>query len=279
MQKMSAEEAFQTLRRDPRYRDLIRDAYLDEDVSAAAARFELSGEFAEVRALMQRHLPGGVVLDLGAGNGIVSYALARAGAAKVIALEPDPSASIGRGAVERLCAGLPVATLDSFGEQIPLPDASVDAVYTRQVLHHTTDLPQVLRECYRITRPGGLFLACREHIVDDDAQMAEFLAKHPVHQLAGNENAYRLDEYTSAIASAGYQNLRVLRTYDSVINAFPAVRSQQELAALPEKRFRQAFGPLGGALAHIPPLRALYWRRLNRPVAGRMYTFVAYKPG
>lgn len=279
MQKMSPEEAFQTLRRDPRYRDLIRDAYLDEDVSAAAARFELSGEFAEVRALMQRHLPGGIVLDLGAGNGIVSYALARAGAAKVIALEPDPSATIGRGAVERLCAGLPVTTLDSFGEQIPLPAASVDAVYTRQVLHHTADLPQVLRECYRITRPGGLFLACREHIVDDDTQMAEFLAKHPVHQLAGNENAYRLDEYTSAISSAGYQNLRVLRTYDSVINAFPAVRSQQELATLPEKRFRQAFGPLGGVLAHVPPLRALYWRRLNKPVAGRMYTFIAYKPG
>jgi ubiquinone/menaquinone biosynthesis C-methylase UbiE len=279
MQKMSAEEAFQTLRRDPRYRDLIRDAYLDEDVSAAAARFEASGEFAEVQALMQRWLPGGVVLDMGAGNGIVSYALARAGAAQVIALEPDPSDSIGRGAVERLCAGLPVTTLNSFGEHIPLPDTSVDAVYTRQVLHHTTDLPQVLRECYRITRPGGLFLACREHIVDDDAQMAEFLAKHPVHQLAGNENAYRLDEYTGAIVSAGYQNLRVLRTYDSVINAFPAVRSQQELATLPEKRFRQAFGPLGGALGRISLLRALYWRRLHKPVAGRMYTFVAYKPG
>jgi hypothetical protein len=37
-----------------------------------------------------------------------------------------------------------------------------------------------------------VLLATREHVVDDPAQHAEFLARHPVHQLAGGENAFSL---------------------------------------------------------------------------------------
>ena len=88
----------QRLRADPRFADLVRDTYIDEDVSASATRFEASGEWQAVHELLKPCLPGATVIDLGAGNGIASRALANAGAGRVFAVEPDSSDSIGRGA-------------------------------------------------------------------------------------------------------------------------------------------------------------------------------------
>lgn len=41
---------------------------------------------------------------------------------------------------------------------VPIPDASVDAVLSTQVLEHTLDPELYLRECYRVLRPGGRLL-------------------------------------------------------------------------------------------------------------------------
>jgi SAM-dependent methyltransferase len=42
-------------------------------------------------------------------------------------------------------------------EQVPLPDASVDVVISNCVINLSTDKDQVLREAYRVLRPGGRF--------------------------------------------------------------------------------------------------------------------------
>ncbi|MCU0885274.1 MAG: hypothetical protein MUC44_10055 [Beijerinckiaceae bacterium] len=72
---------------------LARAAYFDEPV-AAALRYQASAEFGAVRALLPPK--AGRALDLGAGNGILSHALAREGWA-VTAVEPDPSELVGAG--------------------------------------------------------------------------------------------------------------------------------------------------------------------------------------
>ena len=176
---------------------------LGPDVVASAHRFEATGEFAAVRALLGDRLRGASVVDVGAGTGIASYAFARAGAAKVWAVEPDRSGEVGRGAMAKLMAGLPIEGVDAFGEQMPLPDACADIVYTRQVLHHAHDLPALLRECARLLKPGGVFLACREHVANSEDELRRFLESHPVHQLAGGEYAFTYQQYVSAITGAG----------------------------------------------------------------------------
>jgi len=275
---LTTEEAVLELRRDPALAGLVRDAYLGPDVADSARRFAASDEWADVLRLIGKSFAGASVLDLGAGIGMAALAFAQAGAGRVVAVDPDPSDEIGRGAMARLAPNGQFEILDGFGEAIPLPDASMDIVYCRQVLHHASDLPQVLRECARVARPGGVLLMCREHVVDDDEQLAAFLAEHPVNRLAGGESAHRLGQYMDAIASAGLVLDRVLGPFDSIINAFPQARTRAELEAMPEAKLVRKVGPLGRVAIHVPGVRTMVWRRIDLPVPGRLYSFLAHRP-
>jgi SAM-dependent methyltransferase len=274
---MSTAEAIERLREDPEYADLIRDSYLGPDTREASERFARSAEFDETKAVI-RGFEGREVLDLGAGTGIASLAIANAGAARVYALDPDPSPVVGRGAIARL-ADERIEILDGVGEASPLPDRSVDIVYGRQVLHHTRDLGAVARESFRVLRPGGVYFVCREHVVADDEELARFLESHAVHRLAGGENAYRLDQYVGAIRGSGLRLRHVWGLYDTIVNAFPVVRSSEEL----REHRRQMLGPvlagMGPWAARLPLTARLVRRRLApHTYPGAPYTFVAERP-
>ena len=273
---MTLDEAILWLRADASRADLVENAYLGRDVAASAERFLQSAEFAEVKRLLGPLLLDAVVADIGAGVGIASYALQRSGAARVFAVEPDASDEVGRGAIERLRdeTSVPIEILDGWGEALPLPDDSIDLVYSRQVLHHAADLELFMSEVARVLRPGGVLLACREHVVDNESQMKAFLDSHPVHQLAGGENAYSLPEYLAAIAANDLQLQALIGPWDSVINAFPLVRTTGELADYPARRLEERFGSLGRGVSRLPGASALAWWRIRRPRPGRMYSFL-----
>ena len=275
---LSTDDAIRRLRTDPASAELVRDAYLGRDVGDSGRRFAESAEFQELRALLGQELTGACVLDVGAGTGIASLAFVSNGARRVIALEPDPSDEVGRGAISRLDPDGRIELLDASGEEIPLPDQSVDIVYARQLLHHARDLPQLVRECARVLRSGGFFVACREHVVADEAELTAFLAAHPVHQLAGGENAFPLAAYRDAIRAAGLELQQVLGPWDSIINAYPAARTSAELAQLPRAALKRRLGVVGGVASRIPGVPRLV-RALRRGEPGRLYSFVARKPG
>ena len=274
---MSTAEAIEHLRADPEYADLIRDAYLGADTLEASSRFERSAEFEETRAVLGG-FEGREVLDVGAGTGIASLAIVHAGASRVYALDPDPSPVVGRGAIERLGEER-IEVLDGVGEDIPLPDESVDIVYGRQVLHHTRDLDAVAREAARALRPGGFFFFCREHVVADDRELAEFLEAHPVHQLAGGENAYTLDQYVGAIERSGLRLLHVWGLYDTVINAFPGARSNEEFRDLRRQVLGVPLAAMGRWAERLPGTRSLVRTRVaTHSHPGAAHTFVADRP-
>jgi SAM-dependent methyltransferase len=87
------------------------------------------------------------VLDLGAGTGRLSVAVAAQGH-DVVAVEPDESM---RAVAE---AALPGRTRAGSAEQIPAPDASVDAVLAGQA-YHWFDPARAIPEIARVLRPGG----------------------------------------------------------------------------------------------------------------------------
>lgn len=92
--------------------------------------------------------PGRVALDLAAGTGKLTRALAGTGA-ELIAVEPVA------GMLRQLVASLPsVQALEGTAEAIPVEDGSVDAVLVGQAFHWF-DAPVAAREISRVLRPGG----------------------------------------------------------------------------------------------------------------------------
>ena len=97
------------------------------------------------------------LLDLGAGNGWLSYRVAREGH-RATALDIRADNVDGLGAahpfLERAAGGMWI-TVAPF-DDIPAPDASFDIAVFNASLHYATDLPAVVAEAARVVRPGGL---------------------------------------------------------------------------------------------------------------------------
>ena len=275
--RLSMHEVVEMFRADPKYARLVAANYWDADTLAAAERFAVSPEFQEVFRRASEWWPA-TVLDVGAGTGIATYAFLANGAKHAYALEPDPSALLGRGAISRITEGMPCTVLDSTGERIPLADGIVDVVYAREVLHHASDLSLMLRECARVLRQGGLLIVCREHVADDEAQKREFLAGHSVHRYTGLENAYTLEEYLASIEGAGLTLKEVIGPYDSAINLYGGSSMTLDVDQLPAEILKRKAGAAGHALAKIPGAKSLVRISLrHRHAPGRLYSFLAVK--
>lgn len=245
---MTWEEAVRWCLSRPDMAALARDAYFGDPV-AAAQRYRDSAEYAEVR----RMLPAGKgrALDLGAGNGILSWALARDGW-EVTAVEPDSSELVGAGAIRSLAerTGQHIEVIEAFGEAIPLEAAGFDLVVARQVLHHSRDLPAFCAEMWRLSRPGATILTLRDHVISGPAQLQPFLDGHPLHHLYGGENAFTLAEYRAALVGARLTVLREMRSFQSVVNYDPvSPREFLDRLALMTGPLRPVLGP---ALSAMP---------------------------
>jgi SAM-dependent methyltransferase len=107
------------------------------------------------------------VLDLAAGTGKLTASLVSLGA-DVTAVEPDPDML-----AELRCQLPAVRALPGHAEEIPLPDASVDAVLAGQAMHWF-DMDRALPEIARVLTPGGVLAGLWN--VDDDrvGWVAEF---------------------------------------------------------------------------------------------------------
>ncbi|MGD1171440.1 class I SAM-dependent methyltransferase [Mycobacterium seoulense] len=92
----------------------------------------------------------GVAVDLGAGTGLFTRALAGR-AAEVIAVEPD--ARMRAVLTER---SPDVRAVEGTGESIPLPDATADAVFVSSAWHWM-DPQRAVPEIGRVLRDGGRF--------------------------------------------------------------------------------------------------------------------------
>ena len=270
------EAAVRWLREQPDQQSLVQAAYYDDPLIDAARRYAASAEWAAIRALLPAR--PGAALDVGAGRGIASFALAQSGFA-VTALEPDGSALVGAQAIRDLASqnALPIEVCQEFSEKLPFADGRFDVVFARAVLHHTKDLESACAEFFRVLKPGGMLLAVREHVISRQGDLPEFLRIHPLHHLYGGENAFLLSQYVRAIEHAGFRLERMIAPLESPINYAPHTRQslQREMA----KRIARGVPGISRLIAWmlgLPGLWTLLLPSLERVDhrSGRLYSFV-----
>lgn len=104
----------------------------------------------------------GIVVEIGAGHGL-NFPLYPPEVHEVIAIEPEPTLrSQADTAAEK--ASVPIRVLAGVADELPLEDASVDAVVASLVLCSVPDQQRAFAEIRRVLRPEGE-LRFYEHVV------------------------------------------------------------------------------------------------------------------
>jgi SAM-dependent methyltransferase len=158
---------------------------------------------------------GEVVLDLGSGGGIdVLLSARRVGPTgkaygldttdEMLALAEENKRESGLTNVEFLRGDI---------EQVPLPDAAVDVVISNCVINLSADKDRVLREAFRVLKPGGR-LAVSDLVVKGELPPA---IRHSMEAWVGCiAGALSETEYRDKLTAAGFENVdvEVTRVYD-----------------------------------------------------------------
>src|SRR5512141_2282469 len=158
-------------------------------------------------ALAQLHA-GEVVLDLGSGGGIdVLLSAKRVGPTgkaygldmtdEMLALARENQAKAGATNVEFLKGEI---------EKIPLPDHSVDVIISNCVINLSADKDRVLREAFRVLKPGGRFAVSDVVVRGEVPAEVRRSMELWVGCIAG---ALQQDQYTAKLAQAGFAEIDI----------------------------------------------------------------------
>jgi SAM-dependent methyltransferase len=151
---------------------------------------------------------GQTVLDLGSGGGIdVLLSARRVGpTGKVFGLDmTDEMLALAR-ENGRKAGATNVEFLKGEIEQIPLPDASVDVVISNCVINLSADKPRVLREAFRVLKPGGR-LAVSDVVVR--GEVPEAVRRSLELWVGCVAGALHEDDYRRFLADAGFDAIDV----------------------------------------------------------------------
>jgi SAM-dependent methyltransferase len=284
---MNWHQTIEFIQNNPDYDALVKDTYISKDLVWNAKEFLNSAEFqATLKILRAEGCGKGSLLDIGAGNGISSYAFALSGF-NVTAIEPDDSVTVGTGAILSLASRFKLNSLrviKGFAENLKIEGKQFDVVYARQSLHHAADLSKFVQTAYDLLKPGGVFITVRDHVIFDQEDKEWFLEMHPLHKFYGGENAFTEKEYLHEFKKSGFRVLKMLKHYDSVINYAPLTESERN--TIP-KGLEHKLSEYIAGLAHITFVKLLVRKIYDlrgvqlfdeAAVAGRLRTFVLKKP-
>ncbi|HEY7288482.1 MAG TPA: arsenite methyltransferase [Vicinamibacterales bacterium] len=226
---------------DPITSDLYSDAETGNLPAAAVAASLGCGNPTALLALEA----GQVVLDLGSGGGIdVLLSARRVGpTGKVYGLDmTDEMLALAR-ENQRKAGATNVEFLKGTIEAIPLPNDSVDIIISNCVINLSSDKDAVLREAFRVLKPGGRFavsdVVVRGEVPADVRRSMELW----VGCIAG-----ALDErdYQAKLSAAGFENIdveawRIYRVEDARAFLTESGVDVEAIARQVEGKFASAF--------------------------------------
>jgi len=152
--------------------------------------------------------PGETVLDLGSGGGIdVLLSARRVGpTGKAYGLDmTDEMLALAR--ENQMKAGaVNVEFLKGEIEAIPLPDASVDVIISNCVINLSGDKDKVLREAFRVLKPGGRF-AVSDIVVR--GEVPEQIRKNVLLWAGCVAGALQDSDYEAKLKAAGFAKIEI----------------------------------------------------------------------
>ncbi len=165
-------------------------------------------------ALAELH-PGETVLDLGSGGGIdVLLSARRVGpAGKAYGLDmTDEMLALAR-ENQRKAGVENVEFLSGEIENIPLPDNSVDVIISNCVINLSGDKDSVLREAFRVLKPGGRF-AVSDVVVR--GEVPPEVRQNVLLWVGCIAGALEEHDYAARLARAGFESVGIepTRVYD-----------------------------------------------------------------
>jgi len=169
----------------------------------------------------------GPILDVGCGTGGMLPHLQRFGPA--IGLDSAPEA-------EAACRRRGVPFVHGWGTQLPFKDGTFGIVTALDVIEHVPDHLGILREMYRVLRPGGLLLLT--------VPAYQFLwSQHD--EFNHHQRRYRRRGLRAVVRKSGF-NIVKLSYYNTLL--FPAAVARKAMM-----RFQQGDGP-ASHLEEVPDL-------------------------
>jgi arsenite methyltransferase len=152
--------------------------------------------------------PGETVLDLGSGGGIdVLLSARRVGpTGKAYGLDmTDEMLSLANANKQKAGAGN-VEFLKGEIENIPLPDDSVDVIISNCVINLSADKDAVLREAFRVLKPGGRFAVSD---VVTRGEMLPEIRKSVLLWVGCIAGALEESDYRDKLSNAGFADIEI----------------------------------------------------------------------
>jgi SAM-dependent methyltransferase len=152
--------------------------------------------------------PAEVVLDLGSGGGIdVLLSAKRVGpTGKAYGLDMTDEMLALANENKRKAGAENVEFLRGEIEQIPLPDNSVDVIISNCVINLSADKERVLREAFRVLKPGGRF-AVSDVVTRGD--IAPGIRQSVLLWVGCVAGALDENEYRAKLAAAGFEQISI----------------------------------------------------------------------
>src|SRR6202030_1126621 len=152
--------------------------------------------------------PGETVLDLGSGGGIdVLLSARRVGpTGKAYGLDMTDEMLALANANKARAGVTNVEFLKGEIEHIPLPDNSVDVIISNCVINLSADKNRVLREAFRVLKPGGRFAVSD---VVTHGEMLPEIRRSVLLWVGCVAGALEENEYRAKLASAGFETIEI----------------------------------------------------------------------